>query len=171
MPEFSYSSVNLPSFVSSEMAEVRSTCRSSLSSAAIEFLTAEKVAAIEIHRRMLAAYGAETVDVSTVRRWARRMLNSEEDVGQVKLKDEKRSGRPQTASDQQHQRQIDDLIRQDRSLPNLYCRNYRSIQGTCPACGEDARVFEGVWSLDAKATDGPGERMVEGCFGATDSKI
>ena len=37
--------------------------------AVIEFLTAEKVPPIEIHRRMQAVYGDQCVDVSTVRRW------------------------------------------------------------------------------------------------------
>jgi len=39
--------------------------------AVIEFLTAEKVSPIEIHRRMQAVYGDQCVDVSTVRRWER----------------------------------------------------------------------------------------------------
>ena len=39
--------------------------------AVIEFLTAEKVHPIEIHRRMQAVYGDKCVDVSTVRRWVR----------------------------------------------------------------------------------------------------
>ena len=39
--------------------------------AVIEFLTAEKVPLIEIHRRMQAVYGIQCVDVSTVRRWVR----------------------------------------------------------------------------------------------------
>ena len=39
--------------------------------AVIEYLTAEKVPPIEIHRRMQAVYGGQCVDVSTVRRWVR----------------------------------------------------------------------------------------------------
>jgi hypothetical protein len=35
----------------------------------IEFLTAEQIAPIDIHRRLLKVYGDDTVDVSTVRRW------------------------------------------------------------------------------------------------------
>jgi hypothetical protein len=35
----------------------------------IEFLTAEKVPPIEIHRRMQAIYGDQCVDMSTVRHW------------------------------------------------------------------------------------------------------
>jgi len=41
--------------------------------AVIEFLTAEKVPPIEIHRRMQAVYDDRCVDVSTVRRWVRRL--------------------------------------------------------------------------------------------------
>jgi len=37
--------------------------------AVIEFLTAEKVPPIEIHRRMQAVYGDQCVDVTAVRRW------------------------------------------------------------------------------------------------------
>ena len=39
----------------------------------IELLTAENVPPIEIHRRMQALYGDQCVDVSTVKRWVRRL--------------------------------------------------------------------------------------------------
>jgi len=39
--------------------------------AVIEFLTAEKVHPVEIHRRMQAVCGDQCVDVSAVRRWVR----------------------------------------------------------------------------------------------------
>ena len=68
--------------------------------AVIEFLTAEKVPPIEIQRRMQAVYGDQCVDVSTVRRWVRRLKDGE--LGQVDLSDKTRSGRPVTASDQLH---------------------------------------------------------------------
>ena len=45
--------------------------------AVIEFLTAEKVPPIEIHRRMQVVYGDQCVDVSTVRRWVRRFKDGE----------------------------------------------------------------------------------------------
>ena len=45
--------------------------------AVIEFLTAEKVPPIEIHRRMQAVYGDQCVDVCTVRRWVRRFKDGE----------------------------------------------------------------------------------------------
>jgi len=41
--------------------------------AVIEFLTAGKVPPIEIHGRMQVVYGDQCVDVSTVRRWVRRL--------------------------------------------------------------------------------------------------
>ena len=42
-----------------------------------EFLTAENIPPIEIHRRMQAVYGDQCVDVSTVRRWVRRFEDGE----------------------------------------------------------------------------------------------
>jgi len=47
--------------------------------AVIEFLTAEKVLPIEIHRRMQAVYGDQCVDVSTVRRWVTRFKDGQLD--------------------------------------------------------------------------------------------
>src|SRR5215469_14583837 len=62
--------------------------------AVIEFLTAEKVPPIEIHRRMQAVYGDQCVDVSTVRCWVRRFKDGE--LGQADLSDKTRSGRAVT---------------------------------------------------------------------------
>ena len=59
--------------------------------AVIEFLTAEKVTPIEIHRQMQAIHGDQCVDVSTVRRWVRRFKDGE--LGQADLSDQTRSGR------------------------------------------------------------------------------
>ena len=69
-----------------EFADVRFKQR-----AVIEFLTAEKVPPIEIHRRMQAVYGDHCVDVSTVRRWVRWSKDGE--LGQAALSDQTRSGR------------------------------------------------------------------------------
>ena len=75
----------------------------------IEFLTAEKVPPIEIHRRMHAVCGDECVDVSTVRRWVRRFKDGE--LVQADLSDKTRSGRLVTASYQLHQDRVEELIR------------------------------------------------------------
>jgi len=56
--------------------------------AVIEFLTVEKVPPIEIHRWMQDVYGDQCVDVSTVRRWARRFKDGE--LGQADLSDKTR---------------------------------------------------------------------------------
>ena len=56
--------------------------------AVIEFLTAEKVPPIEIHRRMQAVYGDQFVDMSTVRRWTKRFKDGE--LGQADLSDKTR---------------------------------------------------------------------------------
>jgi hypothetical protein len=39
----------------------------------IEFITVDKVPPVEIHRRMQAVYGYQRVDMSTTRRWVRRL--------------------------------------------------------------------------------------------------
>ena len=62
--------------------------------AVIEFLTAEEVPPIEIHRRMQSVYGDQCVDLSRVRRWIRRFKDGE--LGQADLSDQTRSGRPVT---------------------------------------------------------------------------
>ena len=74
----------------------------------IEFLTAENIPPIEIHRRLIAVYGEESVvDVSTVRRWARRSSDSE--PGRADLRDEARCGRPvMIATDDCNQQLIDE---------------------------------------------------------------
>ena len=54
----------------------------------IEFLTAEKVSPIQIHRRMQAIYGDLCVDVSTVRCWVRRFKDGE--LRQADLSDKTR---------------------------------------------------------------------------------
>ena len=59
-------------------------------SAVIEFLTAEKVPPIEIHRWREAIYGDLCVDVSTVRRCVRWFKDGE--LGQADLNDKTRSG-------------------------------------------------------------------------------
>ena len=45
--------------------------------AVVEFLTAEKVPPIEIHRRMQTVYNGQCVDVRTVRRCLRRFKDGE----------------------------------------------------------------------------------------------
>jgi hypothetical protein len=57
-----------------------------------EFLTAEEVIPIEIHRRLSIVYGEHTVGVSAVRLWVGRFKSGETEIG-----DKPRSSRPATA--------------------------------------------------------------------------
>jgi len=84
--------------------------------AVIEFLPAEKVPPIELHKRMQAVYGDQCVDVSTVRHWVRWLKDGE--LGQADLSEKSQRGRPVTASDQLHQDHVEELI----------CGNRRSKQ-------------------------------------------
>jgi len=56
--------------------------------AVIEFLTAEKVPPIEIHRRMQTVYGDQCVDVSAIRLWVTRFKDGQ--LGQADLSDKTR---------------------------------------------------------------------------------
>jgi len=82
--------------------------------AVIEFLNAEKVPPIEIHRGMQAIYGDQCIDVSTVRCWVRQFKDGE--LGQANLSDKTQGGRPVTASDRLHQDRIEELIRRNRCI-------------------------------------------------------
>ncbi|KAK9709110.1 hypothetical protein QE152_g26829 [Popillia japonica] len=69
---------------------------------------------IEIYRRLQAVYGAETIDRSTVSRWAIKSRNSE--PGQLNISDEQRRGRPISDSDDEHCSRVDNLIQSDRRI-------------------------------------------------------
>jgi hypothetical protein len=60
--------------------------------AVTEFLSAENVMPAEIHRRLQAAYGEETVNRATVTRWAIKFREYE--PGRANIVDQPRSGRP-----------------------------------------------------------------------------
>ena len=60
--------------------------------AVIEFLITECCSPIEIYSRMKAVYGEMCLDVSTVRRWTRRLR--EENPSESTIHDQARTGRP-----------------------------------------------------------------------------
>ncbi|PNF14748.1 hypothetical protein B7P43_G08352 [Cryptotermes secundus] len=74
----------------------------------IEFLTAEQIAPIDIHRRFLKVYGDDTVEVSTVRRWVVRFNSGESEVH-----DKPRPGRPCSAATPHNEQR---LIHKDRQI-------------------------------------------------------
>ncbi|KAK9688612.1 hypothetical protein QE152_g35183 [Popillia japonica] len=83
--------------------------------AVIEFLTTENITPTEIYRRLQVVYEAETVDRSTMNRWAIKSRNCE--PGQLNISEEQRSGRPISASDAcEHCSRVDNLIHSDRRI-------------------------------------------------------
>ena len=79
-----------------------------------EFLSAENVTPAEIHCRLQNVYGENTVNRSTVSRWAIKFREYE--PGRVNIVDQPRSGRPASVTDDKHQKQIDELIMHDRHI-------------------------------------------------------
>ena len=65
--------------------------------AVIEFLTAENIPPINIHRYMQAVYGGKCIDVSTVTCWVCEF--KKEEVRVASLCDKARLGRPVTVTD------------------------------------------------------------------------
>lgn len=82
--------------------------------AVIEFLSCEGVQPIEIHRRLEAVYGDETMDVSNVRKWVLRAKSSER--GQMNIHDAERPGRPVTVTDELHHNRVDEIVRNNRRV-------------------------------------------------------
>lgn len=77
----------------------------------IEFLHAENVKAVDIHRRLVNVYGDEAVDVSTVRRWVSRFRSND-----CTVEDKPRCGRPCTAVTSENEQRLDHLIRWNRRI-------------------------------------------------------
>ena len=82
--------------------------------AVTELLRAEKVTPAEIHRRLQAVYGENTVNRTTVNRWAIKFRECE--PGRANTVDQPRNGRPVSVTDDKHQKQVDELIRHDRRI-------------------------------------------------------
>ena len=80
--------------------------------AVTEFLSAETPA--EINRRLQAVYGENTVNRTTVNRWAIKFRKCE--PGRANIVDQPRSGRPVSVTDDKHQIQVDELIKHDRRI-------------------------------------------------------
>jgi len=82
--------------------------------AVTEFLSAENVTPAEIHRRLQAVYGENTVKGTTVNRWAIKFRECE--PGHANIVDQPRSGKPVSVTDDKHQKQVDELIKHDRRI-------------------------------------------------------
>jgi transposase len=82
--------------------------------AVTEFFSAENITPAEIHRRLRAVYGEDTVNRTTVNRWAIKFRGCE--PGRANIVDQPRSGRPVSVTDDKHQKQVDELIKHDRRI-------------------------------------------------------
>ena len=83
-------------------------------SAVTEFLSAGNVTPAEIHRRLLAMYGEDTVNRTAVNCWAIKFRECE--PGRSSIVDQPRSGRPVSVTDDKHQKQVDELFKHDRCI-------------------------------------------------------
>jgi transposase len=93
------------------MAAPLSDCTIEEQRAVVCFLWAEGVKYAEIHRRMLAQYGARTMHQRKIYEWIERSKR-----GRTSVTDESRPGRPSTSRTDQHIQRMDALIREDRRL-------------------------------------------------------
>ena len=82
--------------------------------AVTEFLSAENITPAEIHCRLQAVYGENTVNRTTVNRWAIKFRECE--PGRANNVDQPRSGRPVSVTDDRYQKQVDELIKHDRRI-------------------------------------------------------
>jgi len=82
----------------------------------IYFLTADCSSPIEIKRRLRNVYGDDSINVSSVRRWARRFERGEKEIS-----DRSRSGRPATAVTMENTEKVDARIRDDHRNTSELC--------------------------------------------------
>ena len=82
--------------------------------AVTEFLSGENVMPAEIHHCLQAVYGENTVNRTTVNRWAIKFREC--DPGRANIIDQPRSGRLVSVTDDKHQKQVDELIKHDRHI-------------------------------------------------------
>jgi len=82
--------------------------------AVTEFLSAENVKNAEIYRRLQAVYGENTVNRTTVNRWAIKFRACE--PGRTNIAYQPHSGRPVSVTVDKHQKQVDELIKHDRRI-------------------------------------------------------
>ena len=82
--------------------------------AVTEFLSDENVRPAEIHRRLQAVYGEDTVNGTTINHWAIKFRECE--PGRANIVDQPHSGRPVSVTEDKHQKQVDELIKHDRHI-------------------------------------------------------
>ena len=93
-----------------------------------------------IHHRLQAVYGENTVNRTTVNRWAIKFRECE--PGRANIVDRPRSGRPVSTTDDKHQKQVDDLAPSDfHFFPHLK----RDLKGTRFASDDEVKQAVTSW--------------------------
>jgi len=82
--------------------------------AVTEFLSAENITPAEIHHRLQAVYGENTVNRTIVNRWAIKFRECE--PGHASIVEQPGSGRLISMTDDKHQKQVDELIKHGRRI-------------------------------------------------------
>ena len=85
----------------------------------------ETLTPAEIHCRLQAVYGEDTVNRTTVNRWAIKFCECE--PGRANIVDQPRSGRPVPVTDDKHQKQVDELIKHDRRMTKKQIASWLGI--------------------------------------------
>jgi len=65
----------------------------------------------EIHSSLMEVYGVETVDRSTISRWAQRFRE-----GMLSIENDPKSGRPRTSTDDQSVERVPQILEEDRRM-------------------------------------------------------
>jgi len=82
--------------------------------AVTEFLNAENVMPADIHRRLQAVYGKNTVNRTKLNRWAIKFRECE--PGRANIVGQPRSGKPVSVTDDKHQKHVNEPIKHDRRI-------------------------------------------------------
>ncbi|XP_055695057.1 protein GVQW3-like [Lutzomyia longipalpis] len=90
--------------------------------AVIKFLTKERTAPSDIHKRLQAVYGKDAPSRSTVKAWARQFRLGKQSIG-----DEPRSGRPVEATGDDMVLKINELITENNQLTKKQLANMLNI--------------------------------------------
>jgi transposase len=74
---------------------------------------------------MKVVYLDDSVDIRTVRRWVARVHDA--NLGHASLSDKQRSGRPQTATDEDRRNRVDEMIRENRRISQQATANRTAV--------------------------------------------
>jgi hypothetical protein len=77
------------------------------------FLMYESETSIEIHKRLLAYYGDDAVDISTLHHWVRKSMVSSKNLDK---NDQLQSGRPVSATHCSNRQKVDEFLQKNQQI-------------------------------------------------------